>query len=385
MCFFIVLLDIGRCTKEKSQKVRKLSENLMSQARPGQCCSAHMFGDILDRFPSGTFSGWESFHDLMRRALTSPFNHWLWCYSCCSWCAVPSVDVLAAGIPCTDWSPTGLQLGLLGPTAPVLATYVREMLETDPPLGLFENVPEFNLDVLHLFLGARFWIIPFPPVKTEHCGYGLIRRDRVFVALVSKRKAVVETDMVDLYNKVTSRLMAQATTEPKAALIADDAELQRELAKLCERRGVPLNPCTRPTDTLTWREREAVRTYCRLYRERSNSLAEADANLFTFLGDSPPARVSWSAASNTIPTLRTNSGLLFHPMSQSWLLPKELLAIMGFPVYRELAESMNTRQLHLEPDAYRSAIGNCMHLGSAYLVLLCCLSCVRIRIGSSAV
>ena len=72
-------------------------------------------------------------------------------------------------------------------------------------------------------------------------------------------------------------------------------------------------------------------------------------------------------------------------MSQSWLLPKELLAIMGFPVYRELAESMKTRQLHLELDAYRSAIGNCMHLGSAYLVLLCCLSCVRIRTGSSAV
>lgn len=337
-----------------------------------------MYGDLLGRFPCGILSDWGSFPGLLGAALSSPYSRTLLCHTCESECLVPLAQVLVAGIPCTDWSPSGLQRGLQGPTAPVLAGFLREVLQSQPELVILENVLEFDQRPVVTVLGDVYWIIEFPPVRTCHCGFGLVRRDRLYLALVHKQKAKLCCDMSGLYTHVTNRLMQEIpATRPADALVATDAELQEDFINKCSARGIPIEPDTKPWDVLNDREKKAVATYDNLYFERWGGLAAADINLFEFLGDDPSRRVSWSAASNCLPTLRTNAGVFWHPFSQSWLVGQELLAAMGFPVYPEMAAAMHTETVTLDANGCRKALGNCMHLGCAYLVLLCALSSVQ--------
>ena len=86
-----------------------------------------------------------------------------------------------------------------------------------------------------------------------------------------------------------------------------------------------------------------------------------------------------------IPTFRTNPGFYWHPHTESWLTAKEMLAVMGFPVYPEMAQAMNTQVLSV-PDAMtcRRLIGNCMHFASVYVVLLCSLASVSVSDPATA-
>lgn len=338
----------------------------------------HLYGNILDRFQTGLFESWSQTAELISRALTSPWSRSLWCYTCESYCLVPCVDVLASGIPCTDWSPAGNREGLLGPTAPVLAAYIREILQTQPALGLFENVPEFNVEILRQHLSVVYEIIELQ-VNTAHTGFQLVRRERLYVVLVHKSKARLTTNLTLLYDYVSKALMHNLRTQPADALVADDAELQADMLARCAACDVAVSLGTQPRHVLTDAEKGYVLEYERLYWNRFGTRACDDPNLFVFLGDNPANRCTWSAVTCAIPTFRTNTGRFWHPHSQSWLTKTEMLAAMGFPVIPEMARAMHTQVLRV-PDqaACRKAVGNCMHFGSVYLVLLCSLASVSL-------
>ena len=344
----------------------------------------HVFKDLLDRLP-GLRGLWPTAAAgnpwlLMHWALTLPFSHAMTCYVCNNFnnlCAVMAPDVLIGGVPCTDFSIVGQRAGLWGPTFPVLATFVRELRELAPAIGILENVVRFPMFMLEMYLSDMFIIVQLNAEPAD-AGYGLIARERSYFILVNKAKCTVVADMAYLFSTIARHNRQADVSRPRHALLATECEWQRELRWLEALRGS--QPHGGAWSAMTWRERRAVQYYHNLYAQRYWACSTQAADLFCFLGDNPWSRITWTAHSGKLPTLRMNAGFMYNIASNRYLTPREKLAAMGFPTYQELAAQMGVPCV-LEGDdearAAGAAVGNSMHLGVLYLVLLVALACTK--------
>ena len=77
---------------------------------------------------------------------------------------------------------------------------------------------------------------------------------------------------------------------------------------------------------LNARERKAVSHALQAYRKKFHKDPMTDPDLVIFLGDNPAERLSWSAVSGRLPTLRMNRGKLYSPMRKRWFLGFILLS-----------------------------------------------------------
>ena len=246
---------------------------------------------------------------------------------------------------------------------------------------VFENVPEFPLALLDLCLGDMFWLFPLQ-ASPQDLGFNLVRRDRLYVILVHKHRAVLTNCPHHLWRCIVCRLSG-VRTRPAHALVASAAEVRCETLDAARRRGLLSfgglgglgEP--RPVDVLNDRERSALEVYRAQYRQRCAGLPEHNPDLFVFLGDNPWARLTWSL-SGALPTLRTNAGFLWSPYAGRWLTCKERLAVMGYPVYEDLAATLGV-PLWRPPDGIplRKLAGNAMHVSCISVVLLVALGCTR--------
>ena len=131
---------------------------------------------------------------------------------------------------------------------------------------------------------------------------------------------------------------------------------------------------------LNKREADALEYACDLYNRRFGKDAKRDPDLFIHLGDNPSKYLCWSATSGKIPTFRTGSGFIYNPRQDVWLLPKEKLACLGFPVTPETALGMGVATVPIA-DAFRasSIAGNSFHFTTVAVVQLVALSCYRLK------
>ena len=125
------------------------------------------------------------------------------------------------------------------------------------------------------------------------------------------------------------------------------------------------------TALLLPRERQVLQAACRRYRLNFRRDPHKDENLFVFLGDSS-ARLSWSAVSKKLPTLRRNTGKLWHVPSRRWLTGRERLSTLGFPVDESTARAMGVSKPMPARCSKRAALlaGNAMHLGNVAVMQL---------------
>ena len=116
------------------------------------------------------------------------------------------------------------------------------------------------------------------------------------------------------------------------------------------------------------REKRAVKAIRSIYKKKYHGSADADRNLIAFLGDNPQQRLCWSGASGRVPALRLNQGKMYSLFRRRWLVPREKLALMGFPVAPDVALSMGVPILGVT-DGQRAAqvAGNCMHFSCVLL------------------
>jgi hypothetical protein len=128
------------------------------------------------------------------------------------------------------------------------------------------------------------------------------------------------------------------------------------------------------------RERECIAEYTFRYIERNGQRPESDPSAVFFLGDNPSNRLTWSAASSAIPTLRRNAGFIWSPFLGRWLLARELFAAMGFPAFPGIEQALGTRCPNYgSPSDGRKLLGNAMHFGVAGTVLMVALACIRLK------
>jgi hypothetical protein len=261
---------------------------------------------------------------------------------------------------------------------PVLAAFIKYLIEEQPPVSLLENVCEFPVAILLHAVGYLYFIFEFPETNPGDAGYHLLKRRRKYVSLVHRTKVRVRRDMVAVYGLVRVHTSQPTACLPQHALVADDAELQADLLRVAALRGLPLTVGLAPQHLLNARETASEAHYQQLYFERFGRFPNTDLTYIAHLGENSWSRCTWSVSSRQIPTFRTNGGFYWHSATSSWLTHRERLAIMGFPMYEPLAAAMHTRRIELDTTQMASAVGNCMHLGVVYMVLLCTLASLEL-------
>ena len=128
------------------------------------------------------------------------------------------------------------------------------------------------------------------------------------------------------------------------------------------------------------RERAGLTHTLSEYYRRFGSSGMDDENLFVHLGDNPQSWLCWSGTSGRIPTFRTGSGKFYNPHHEVWLLSKDKLACLGFPVVESMAISMGLPGLPVADQLRASSVaGNSFHFASVAVVHLVAMSCFSYR------
>lgn len=130
---------------------------------------------------------------------------------------------------------------------------------------------------------------------------------------------------------------------------------------------------------LTKRERGCISAFKKIYKKTfTGHAAQSDKNLFMYLGDNTSNRLTWSATSGRIPTLRMSGGRMWSEHAKRWMTGRDKLSSLGFPVTPEVSESMGVPELPVRDIKRASSIaGNAMHFASVTVVQLLALACFK--------
>ena len=115
---------------------------------------------------------------------------------------------------------------------------------------------------------------------------------------------------------------------------------------------------------------------------RFGSCARLDPNAIFHLGDNPSARLCWTG-SGRLPTLRRSMGVLWHPHSQTVVLPHERLSWQGWPVLPEFwtCAGLEPQLLPMsgkDAQTLNAMAANAYHVGVFGTLCFTCLACLRI-------
>ena len=130
------------------------------------------------------------------------------------------------------------------------------------------------------------------------------------------------------------------------------------------------------TYLLSQREKRSLNFSKKLYKAMFKKPADEDEDLVVFLGDDQSNRRTWSASSRRIPTLRMNTGKLWHVKSRRWYIGRERLAMQGFPVTPDAALAMGVPILPVRDQKRAASVsGNAMHLSSISVIEFVASAC----------
>ena len=349
-----------------------------------------------------------------------------WCYRCRQYCDAGPSDIDTSGSPCQDWSAAGLRLGVDGKNIHLLLSWMRRHMLWQTAVVIHENVPNFDIGLLHHFMGHMYHIFAVT-CGPEDVGFSFCRRRRLYVALVHKQKMRVVQNLEAIFWQVCTHLACQASVED--LLLAGAGEVQAEVYALASDRQMGLNVpgsmaravdsspsmaravdvdlagslgsmaravdrsmarAVDPFSVLTLGERERCRSYSSLWCERFGSHPTLHSGLIYNLGDNPDAGwVTWSAPSGQrqhfcIPTLRRGWTVLWLPALRRWLTIRERLAMMGFPSFPGLATLYRLGNTFSLPwHIAKQTMGNGMHVANVGVWQAVVAACVVQRHISS--
>ena len=126
-------------------------------------------------------------------------------------------------------------------------------------------------------------------------------------------------------------------------------------------------------------EKDRLKRYIRKWKLLHGQDPRSDANAIFHLQDDPDVRTCWSSSGH-FPSLRKSMGILWHAQSETTILPRERLALMGWPVYPMLAEAAGITPFNF-PDLKRASryAGNAYHVSMYGVWMAVCLACVRLN------
>ena len=245
-------------------------------------------------------------------------------------------------------------------------------------IGACNLSKELDMDMMYDLHGDQYeWYQLF--TQPRDVGHAGLARHRTYCIGAHTERTACLHDPRELLERVSARMHEAVQTRISDYLLASDYEVLLEAQQVAIRRKVSFRPKSLDLHyLLTQRERAALKVYKAMYKERFGATAESDPDFCCFLGDSPPAYCTWSAASGAIPTYRVGSrtALYWIPARARFLTSRERLLSMGWPVHEVAAEAMGVCQVPAR-DVQRAAdlAGNGMHFGNVAVMQLISLSC----------
>ena len=222
-----------------------------------------------------------------------------------------------------------------------------------------------------------FYQLFISPADAGHAGTA---RDRTYVIGCHSSRTTCTYDPELLLGRISRRMRRKVRTRPSDYFFADTIEVALEAKRLAERRGICFQPGERDLSyLLTEAERHRLKAYEDAFRQKFRQEPGNCRDLVVFLSDNPSAGwTTWSAVSGAIPTFRRNAkhGLMWAPFLRRWMVAREKLACLGWPVLPSMAAAMSSPVVPVR-DIARAAdlAGNAMHFNAVGLAQLIALSC----------
>ena len=215
--------------------------------------------------------------------------------------------------------------------------------------------------------------------ETADTGHAGAARDRTYLLMSHHDKTSCKFDPMTMKDIISKRMRQKVQTRPSDYFMATWMEVENEAQQLAAKRKVPyVEDCRDFTYMLTNRELESLQSYERAYREDFGREPSSDPDLVVFLGDNGRSWKTWSARSGSIPTFRRNSktGLFWSPYLKRFMIAREKLAAMGWPVTEHMARSMCCNVIPSK-DVLRAAdlAGNAMSFTTVGVAQLLALGC----------
>ena len=217
-------------------------------------------------------------------------------------------------------------------------------------------------------------------VETADTGHRGSARNRTYVVASHREKTSVLFDPHDLHRTISSKMRKKVQTKPSDYFLADQLEVHLHAQEVARRRGIKFRPGRSDlTYLLSQKEKERLNSYLFCYQKQYGKDPEKDEDLIVFLSDNPESGwKTWSAASGSIPTMRRNAktGFLWSPFHRRWMVPREKLAAMAWPVSDAMAAPMFCEPIPLR-DVLRASdlCGNAMNFTSVGIAQLIALTC----------
>ena len=342
----------------------------------------HVHGDMLKGLNPREGNAYEDllFSEKVDKIInTSSVNRYAYCYRCQDYCAIDLGDVNVTGTPCQPFSTVGFRLGVADPRILVFLMWCKLIRDHQPRIFVHENTPAFPWTLIVAILG-QYYDIGWLRVSPQDVGFGHMARMRLIVYGVHKRRALVTYNIDSMWEQIKVRLVNHIM--PRHALVAPLTEVYAEEVRRCNSRRIPVMAHhigdVDYSYTFTNHEKEYLKTYISKWAALAGSTHMLMPDLCCSMNDNPERRVVWSAHSGLIPTMRTNSNMLYFPAYKRWLTWKERLTAMGFPVYEPLARISNIPVMEISQQESTMVLGNAMHLPALTCVTCGILACVRV-------
>ena len=147
----------------------------------------HVFVDVLQHLEICNLQQLNalSLTQKVSRIFTARVNRHMTCALHGGRCIVPDCDIDNSGFPCVDWSPSGGQAGIYGPSFAILCALFAFHRAKRTRAVFLENVPEFSLQVLYALAGDMWNVYPFY-LQPQDCACEFLSRTRLFVMLLLK-------------------------------------------------------------------------------------------------------------------------------------------------------------------------------------------------------
>ena len=178
------------------------------------------------------------------------------------------------------------------------------------------------------------------PVDMADVGHSGASRKRVYILVVLRAALCCHFDPLQLSYRVFDAIRSAGGTRVRDYITASNLEVQVEAMEVSRMRGLPWACGASLKVLLTDREREVARTLDAMYLQRTGKRPSKSPDLCYFLGDNPAFAVTWSAASQKLPTLRRNcaTSKMWIPSKQRWMTSQE--RFLG-PVFLSLSLSLS--------------------------------------------
>ena len=371
----------------------------------------HLFTDILDLNSPDVFKQTDDYENKRRKILGSRITTHAPCAmhsGNLGGCEIPGADFGVSGLPCTDMSMAGKRRFRHGPTNAVFMTHGKYTEAHKIPIFIIECTPVPWLT--ETFCVSNLLTRRTPPYvhylwpkdldmymledvhpnydfyqlffETSFTGHGGAARTRTYVIGSRCDVSSCRSDPFEVQQFIVKET-GKFQTRPSDYCLADMLEIQMEAMHVANVRRLDWTPPATGSELdlrglLLPREKQALAVYEQKYMEKYGGVAATDRDLVFFLGDNPDVRCTWSASSGSLPTQRLNArtGKYWLPSLRRWLVARERLAAMGWPVTEELAKAMQCPVVPTR-DVLRSALlsGNAMHFNTVALAQLIALAC----------